>query len=121
MKREPRTCLRHEGKVIFPVCKGSRTTSRVMSRQRLHTQAHDTTFWRFGHCSSAASTRRTISQRISGSIFDHPSSCAFSSPFPVTPPSTVPTAGASLNDLENLRERKTFLSDIASDDDGSAS
>ena len=124
---KPRTCLRHAGKVIFPVWEGTRTTSRVMSRQRLQTHAHATTFWRFGHCSSAASTRRTISPRISGSMLDQP---LFpfddSSPAPATPssPPTIaaPSAGStSLNDLENLRERKTFLSDMAKDDDDDGS
>ena len=85
MKRRDETCLRQEGKVILGTAEmwegeGERTTCLVISLQRLQTQPHATTFWRFGHCSSLLSTRFIISPRSSATMPAHiPSASSFTS------------------------------------------
>lgn len=118
------TCLRQEGKVILPPWEGERTISLVISLQRLQTQAHATTFWRWGQRSSLASTRWMISPRSSGSKVDHDadesppsatrSNSAQSPPTIRRPRPWSPSCSfSSRNDLENFRDRKTFLKDMA--------
>lgn len=117
------TCLRQEGKVILPPWEGERTISLVISLHRLQTQAQATTFWRLGHWSSLASTRWMISPRSSGSMVDHeadesrPSairSNSAESPTIRRPrPWSSSCSFSSLNDLENFRDLKTFLKDMA--------
>lgn len=112
-----RTFLRQEGKVIMPVREGEGTISLVICLHFLQTQAQATMFWR--RSPSLLSTRCMISASSSGSIPAHERSG-----WPAPPPLPDPTASSesrtrplfsfsSLKDLENLREKKDLLRDIA--------
>lgn len=120
LENPKQTCLREEGKVIFPLCCGGFTTALVTSLHLLQTHAHATTSFRSGHLSSLDSTSSMMSPRISGSMFDHPpsenwwfpSSCSSSSPPPT--PLCKSLGFCSWEDAsfwlgEKEREEKPFL------------
>lgn len=117
------TCLRQEGKVIFPILRVDLTISLVTSLHFLQTQAQTTTFCRWGHRSSLSSTRFIISPSNSGNKLAQPltgSDSAHHSPETSPPrrPETSATPSSclwlftDLNDLEILRERIDFRRDI---------